>query len=118
MTSAMNQVAVTDLIMAVPGITLATLVASLMVVQAAFLYFIQQISTSRDGLLGKFLWFTLIQQIFTGNIVGAIIAFFYERSLLKREESVSQREKITVVVACGILALFSLLILRVAWQLR
>lgn len=118
MTSSMRQVSMVDLMTNVPGITLASLLASLMLIQAVTLYFIQQISSSRDGLLGKFLTFSMIQQLFTGNIVGAILSFFYGRSLSYSQENPTSLQKGIVLVVCVLLSLFSLLSLFIAWRLR
>ena len=118
MTSSMRQVSMVDLMTNVPGITLASLLASLMLIQAVTLYFIQQISSSRDGLLGKFLTFSMIQQLFTGNIVGAILSFFYGRSLSYSQENPTRQQRSVVLVACVVFSMFSLLSLFIAWRLR
>lgn len=118
MTSSMRQVAATELITNVPGITIAFLMASLMLIQSATVYFVQQISTSHEGLLGKYLSFSLFQQICTGNIVGAIICYFYKRSLYNEEESISTVQKISIISICVFLSLFSLLTLFVMWRLK
>jgi len=118
MTSSMKQVAATDLIINVPGVTLACLMTSLMLIQSVATYFIQQISISRDGLLGKFLSFSMLQQILTGNVVGFLLCFFYKRSLFSEKETATTQHKIIVIIICGLLTIFSLLTLFVAWKLK
>ncbi|MGF2145367.1 hypothetical protein ACQUEF_08370 [Vagococcus fluvialis] len=118
MTSSMKQIPITDLLTHVPGITLAFLMALLMLVQAATIFFIQQHSTSQNGLLGHFLSFSFFQQLLTGNIVGAIICFFYKRSLYSKEENITLLQKIFVIGLSTVISLFSLLSIFILWRLK
>lgn len=118
MTSSMRHVSVTHLIQNIPGLTLGFLLCSLMLIQSATVYFIHHFSTSRNGLIGKFLYFSTIQQLLTGNLIGAILCFFYNRSLVSTQETTSKRNKIMMFTVCVIIALLSLLTLFVTWQLN
>lgn len=118
MMSKIENSSMTALITTIPGITVTCLITSLMLIQAVMIHFIQQISSSQDGLLGKFLNFSMIQQLLTVNIIGVFICLVYKRSLYKQEEKVSWRQKTVVIVVCSIVALVSLLSVFVSWRLR
>ncbi len=51
-----------------------------MLFQASILYFLEK-RTIETSLLRIYLQFTVVQQVITGNLIGALLAFLYVRSL-------------------------------------
>ena len=63
-----------------PYIALGSLFPFLMLFQASILYFLEK-RTIDISLLRIYLQFTVVQQVITGNLIGALLAFLYVRSL-------------------------------------
>ena len=62
-----------------PYIALGSLFPFLMLFQASILYFLEK-RTIDISLLRIYLQFTVVQQVITGNLIGALLAFLYVRS--------------------------------------
>ena len=79
-----SQLSVKQLLLGIPTITITFLLSCLLLLQASTLYFL----TSRNIdyiLLQKFLNFSLIQQIFTANFIGAFIIYKYLKNINKTD---------------------------------
>ncbi len=63
-----------------PYVALGSLFPFLMLFQASILYFLEK-RTIDISLLRIYLQFTVVQQVITGNLIGALLAFLYVRSL-------------------------------------
>lgn len=113
-----DQVTISQLIVNIPGMTVGFLITCLMLMQAVILYAVSQSSVSKSGLLGKFLWFSLVQQILTGNIPGAILSFLAERRLYDVAEKTDGKTKLTVYAGMAFVGLISVLVLFVMMQMN
>ena len=118
MMSKIEKISITALITTIPGITITCLITSLMLIQAVTIHSIQQFSSSQNGLLGKFLNFSIIQQLLTVNIIGVFLCLVYKRSLCKKQETSLWKQQAVVIAICSIVALVSLLSVFVSWRLR
>lgn len=112
-----DQVGIQTIIQQVPTISIGNLVACLMLLQAGLLFFIQRNSQSRNGLLGHFLLGASLQQLLTGNLIGAFLAFFSYRSLLPIEEKTTTQQKLLFYLVMGFLLLLSILVLFITLRL-
>lgn len=117
-TAGMEKLSINELLITNPGLTVATLIASLLLIQFALLVYVQNISSSKNGLLGKYLWFAIIQQILIGNIFGAGMAFFYERGLNSFSETNSTNEKLITILSCLFIGAISLLVLLISIRMN
>lgn len=113
-----EQITMQDLLFQVPGMTLGFLITCLMLFQAVILFFLGNLSESKTGLLGKYLWFTIIQQILTGSLIGAVLAFFYERRLLAAKEAVSLQQKVLLISGMVFVGMISVFVLFLVWRMR
>lgn len=111
-----QSIAVTDLLIHIPSLTLASLIACLLLFQGAMFYFIQRTFKSCDGLLGQFLTAMLPQQIVTGNLIGAALIFFTRRALPKTKEQSPQGEKLIVYLAISFIYLLTAISLFLLWR--
>lgn len=114
----MEKLSINELLITNPGLTVATLIASLLLIQFALLVYVQNISSSKNGLLGKYLWFVIIQQVLIGNIFGAGMAFFYERGLNSFSETNSTNEKLITILSCLFIGAISLLVLLISIRMN
>ncbi|WP_326717214.1 hypothetical protein [Vagococcus jeotgali] len=118
MTTFKYNISLSDLLRSTPLLNVAVLISSLLIIQLAVFLYVKSISSSKNGLLGHFLWFVMAQQILTGNIIGAGIVFFYERQLPYLEEKQTLGEKILVVSSCIFISLISLLIIFITFRTK
>lgn len=113
-----DQVPISELIVKIPGVTVGFLITCLMLMQAVMLFTIGQNSRSKSGLLGKFLWFSLIQQVLTGNIPGAILSFLAERRLFEVVEKTDRKATVTAYGGMAFVGVISGVVLLVMMQMR
>lgn len=113
-----DQVSLNQLIQQVPGVTVGFLTTCLMLIQATMLFKISQKSVAKNGMLGRFLWFSLIQQILTGNLPGALLSFLAERKLFIAKETINKKTKLFSYGGMILVGLTSLLILFVMIQMK
>lgn len=110
-----QQATIQQLIIQIPGLTLALLLSFLTLFQAACLYFI----SSRTTLLEKkFLTFSLFQQILTGNIIGAALCYFNNKWLFADKTQISRNTKFVFYCATGFIGLISIVILLIAIRMK
>lgn len=117
LTALKEHVTLAELLQQVPGLALGTLISSMLIIQAACLFMIQNVSKSRQGLLGKWLWFAMAQQIITANIIGAGLCFFYEKTLVDEAETTSLKLLFVVSMISFFVGLLSLLAAFIVWNL-
>lgn len=99
-----------------PSMAISMLITSLLLIQLLLLIYVQHISSSKTGILGKFLWYVVLQQVLTGNILGAILAFFYERSLPELSETNTKSEKIIVIAVSIFIGFISSIVLFIKFN--
>lgn len=78
--AAVNSSSVGTLLTSIPSLTLTFLLSCLMLVQAYLLFRL----TTKDideKLLNRFLLFSMLQQLFTANLIGTVLLYFYRKSL-------------------------------------
>lgn len=102
-----------SLLLANPLFTLGVLLTSIMMLQTGSLHYIARLSQSKNGLLGRYLFVLLFQQIMTGNLIGAGLVFFYRNQLENHSENPTSLEKGVVYVSCTICISLTLLILLI-----
>jgi hypothetical protein len=113
-----QQLSIQELITQIPGLALAFLVSFVTLFQAACLYFIGHEKANSGNLEKQFLTFSMVQQILTGNIIGARLCYFYNKQLFSGEENPSQRTKLLFYSIVGFVSLISLVILMIAIRMR
>lgn len=88
-----------DLLTQVPGIAIAFLLSCAFFLQAYVLYVLAfKLQDTNKALLNKYLIFSLVQQILTGNIPGLLIVLFYRSALKmnKTELPLKKSKKLTL----------------------
>lgn len=113
-----DQVSLDQLIQQVPGVAVGFLITCLMLVQATILFKISQKSVAKNGILGHFLWFSLVQQVVTGNVPGALLSFLAERKLFLSKETIDKKTKLFNYGGMLFIGVISLLILFVMIQMK
>ncbi|MBL5010608.1 hypothetical protein CUZ96_0271 [Enterococcus lactis] len=91
-----------------PYIALGSLFPFLMLFQASILYFLEK-RTIETSLLRIYLQFTVVQQVITGNLIGALLAFLYVRSLKKCGKKSTIYSKVLVLSSTIFIGTISLL---------
>lgn len=113
-----QQVTIQQLIIQVPGITLAFLLSFLMLFQAAYLYLIGVQGKKKFLIEKSFLIFSLFQQVLTGNIIGAALCYFYSKKMFAERQPVSRSVKVIFYFAVGFISLISVIVLFIAIRLK
>lgn len=113
-----QKVEVQQLVLQIPGLALSLLLSFLTIFQAAVLYFISTRFADSQKTMKKFLLFSLVQQILTGNIVGAALSFFLERKMVVTEEKESLDSKIVFYSAAVFISFVTAVVLLIAIQMR
>lgn len=117
-TSFIQETSIQQMLQVSPGIALGNLLACLMLLQAGIFFFVRRFSQSKNGLLGQFTFVAIPQQLLTGNIIGAVLAFFLARSLNSGKEDATLQTKIIFYFVLGFIFLFSCLTAFIAFRLR
>lgn len=91
-----------------PYIALGSLFPFLMLFQASILYFLEK-RTIDISLLRIYLQFTVVQQVITGNLIGALLAFLYVRSLKRCGKKSTIYSKVLVLSSTIFIGTISLL---------
>lgn len=112
-----QQIAIQQLVLEIPGLALALLLSFLILFQAASLYFITSREMGSDA-VKKFLSFSMIQQILTGNIIGAALCFFVNKNFYGDQVEASQKNKMILYSAIGFISLISLIILLITIKMK
>ncbi|MDT2822736.1 hypothetical protein P7H74_13360 [Enterococcus devriesei] len=112
-----QQIAIQQLVLEIPGLALALLLSFLTLFQAASLHFITSRETDSDA-VKKFLSFSMIQQILTGNIIGAALCFFVNKNFYDDQVEASQKNKMILYSAIGFISLISLIILLITIKMK
>lgn len=113
-----QQVPISQLIAQIPGLALTLLLSFLTLFQAAFLYFIDSKGDKHSLLVKKYLSFGMIQQVMTGNILGAALCFFYNKQVFAVNEVTTKNEKIIFYSVTVFIGLISLVILLITIRMR
>ena len=113
-----QHVTIQQLILQIPGFTLAFLLSFLMLFQAACLYLIGAQNEKKSLIEKRFLTFSLFQQILTGNIIGAALCYFYSRNMFAEKQTASRNEKFIFCFAIGFISLITAIILFIAMRTK
>jgi hypothetical protein len=113
-----QQVTIQQLILQIPGLTLGLLLSFLMLFQAACLYFISSQNEKNHFVEKRFLAFSLVQQILTGNIIGAALCFFYNRKIVAEKQPISRNTMFIFYFAIGFISLITVIILFIAMRTK
>ncbi|MHC5227344.1 hypothetical protein ACYSNW_03580 [Enterococcus sp. LJL99] len=87
LTSTTQRISVEGLLTNIPGLALTSIVSLISIFQAFGLYYIGNTSDCRQSLFGYYLLFSLIQQLFTLNVIGVGLTLLLYRSLLSAKET-------------------------------
>ena len=79
-----------------------------MLFQASILYFLEK-RTIDISLIRIYLQFTVVQQVITGNLIGALLAFLYVRSLKRCGKKSTIYSKVLVLSSTIFIGTISLL---------
>lgn len=113
-----QQVEIKQLIVQVPGLALTLLLSFLTLFQAAALYFISSRTEGTSVLMKKFFAFGIIQQILTGNFIGAALCYFVNKNIADGDEQDSMNTKIIFYSMTVFIGVISLVILMIAIRMR
>lgn len=113
-----QQVEISQLIVHIPGLSLTLLLSFLTLFQAAMLYFISSQKEEDSKSLKQFIGFSMIQQIITGNIIGAALCYFYSKNIFVDEKKHSQKSRGILYTALLFISLISIVILFIAIRMR
>lgn len=110
-TSALKGQAFTTLLTSNPTYAVSLLVSCLLLMMASLFFYIRQFSHSKQGLLGKFLLFAIVQQLLLFNFPGVLFAYLSYRLLDNQDDEKTTTKQTRIVWCCAfVLLLFSLLV--------
>lgn len=107
--SSTQQIAITELITTIPSLAFSLIIALLQLFQAFGLYLLNDMAASRKSLLGTYLKFSMLQQLFTLNLIGMLLSGFYFWHLPNEQEETSSTIKVyhyLLMVFVGIVTAF------------
>ncbi|MGM0217798.1 hypothetical protein [Enterococcus sp. AZ126] len=112
--AAVKNVPILTIFMNIPSLALTSIVVLLLIFQLFGLYILGRSSDCRHSLLGFYLKFNLIQQLFTVNVPGFLLCLFFYLSLIdaKEQTDVSKQEKWLIY---GLIGFISLITILVTW---
>jgi hypothetical protein len=112
--AAVKTVSVSTIFSTIPTITLTTIVVLLLLFQLYGLSILGDSSGCRHSLLGVYLKFSMIQQLFTVNIPGFLLCLFFYRSLSDSKEN-STLSKQVRWLSYMLMVMVGLLTILVTW---
>ncbi|MBM7709422.1 hypothetical protein [Enterococcus lemanii] len=110
-TSVLKGQTFTILLTSNPTYTVSLLVTCLLLMMTSLFYYVRQISNSKQGLLGKFLLFAIVQQLLLFNFPGVLLAYLSYHFLDSHDcENPTTKQTWIVWASAFALLLFSLLV--------
>lgn len=117
--AAVKGVSTATIFMGIPSLTLTSIVVLLLLFQLFGLYLIGDSSDYRHSLLGAYLKFNMIQQLFSLNIPGFILCILFYRSLLDGQEEVRLPKKTRwmMYILMGFVCVITVLVVLIRFSL-
>lgn len=117
--SLVQQASIPALITTLPSLAISLIVALLQVFQAYGLYLLKEVTASRKSLVGTYLIFSMIQQLFTLNFIGLTLCGLYFWSLPNQKENQgsSSSIKFPLYFLMGFIGVFTLLIVLIRFSM-
>ncbi|ALS37781.1 putative integral membrane protein [Enterococcus rotai] len=117
--AAVKNVSVSSVFTSIPSLTLTSIVVFLLFFQLFGLFIVGNTSDCRHSLLGGYLKFSMVQQLFSLNIPGLILCLFVYRSLLDAKEKVSVSKQVqwAVYMLMGFIGFITILLVWIRLSL-
>ncbi|MBP2099302.1 hypothetical protein [Enterococcus rivorum] len=117
--SSVQQIPIMALVSTIPSLAISLIVALLQFFQAFGLYLLNDVAASRKSLLGNYLIFSMVQQLFTLNFIGLLLSglcFWYLPSKKEQEGALSSI-KIPLYLLMSFIGVVTLLIVCIRFSL-
>lgn len=117
--AAVKNVSVSILFTSIPSLTLTSIVVLLLFFQLFGLFMVGNTSDCRHSLLGFYLKFSMVQQLFSLNIPGLILCLFVYRSLVDAKEKVNVSKQVqwAVYMLIGFIGFITILLVWIRLSL-